>query len=286
MTKDDPRWRAVWAELRSAASALPRCSDHPEYPQIQTLRQSVPNDILSIDDDGIRVRSHITMKDRRLAEPRFRRWWSHLDRDGSVRTRPGESPWATNSVIYAAFFVRCLPRLVEDVGNDQIRLLNRPAETTLDPQDADVSEEAGIADEADDPETFAVDAQPFVLRQIRQRRGQAKFRDALRKHYGDRCAMSGCDLLDVLEAAHIRPYSDTSSHDVRNGLLLRADLHTLFDLNLIGVSEDLAIKLHPRVERVYRSVIAPHLLVHGHTRPSADALAERFAEFTKSCKAV
>lgn len=47
--------------------------------------------------------------------------------------------------------------------------------------------------------------------------------------------MTGCGVVDVLEAAHIHRYMGEVTNIVSNGLLLRADVHTLFDLNLIGV---------------------------------------------------
>ena len=70
---------------------------------------------------------------------------------------------------------------------------------------------------------------------IVRRRGQQTFRNALLNAYGGRCTISGCHVLDVLEAAHIVPYRNDNTNHVTNGLLLRADLHTLFDLGLIGV---------------------------------------------------
>lgn len=77
-----------------------------------------------------------------------------------------------------------------------------------------------------------------VLAAIVRRRGQPAFRRALLKAYDNRCAMSGCEVVDALEAAHIRPYSGRSSNVLCNGLLLRADVHTLFDLYLISVNPD------------------------------------------------
>lgn len=74
-----------------------------------------------------------------------------------------------------------------------------------------------------------------VFRSIAQRRGQPKFREALLKAYKDRCAITGCDAQEALEAAHIIPYRETENNHLSNGLLLRADLHTLFDLNLIVI---------------------------------------------------
>jgi hypothetical protein len=46
--------------------------------------------------------------------------------------------------------------------------------------------------------------------------------------------VTGCELVDVLEAAHVRPVSDGGETTAGNGLLLRADIHTLFDLDLLG----------------------------------------------------
>jgi uncharacterized protein YjbI with pentapeptide repeats len=68
---------------------------------------------------------------------------------------------------------------------------------------------------------------------LQKRQGQGKFRQSLIKFYQGRCAITGCDIEGVLEAAHIEPYCIYKTNDPQNGILLRADLHTLFDLNLI-----------------------------------------------------
>ena len=79
------------------------------------------------------------------------------------------------------------------------------------------------------------DRRPAALRSIRLRRGQRDFRDALIARYNGQCAISGCSVLGVLEAAHLRPYRGTGDNHPSNGLLLRSDLHTLFDLDLLGI---------------------------------------------------
>lgn len=79
------------------------------------------------------------------------------------------------------------------------------------------------------------DQRDRVLRSIVQRQGQREFRAALLEAYGSKCAMTGCGVVDVLEAAHIHRYMGKETNIVSNGLLLRADVHTLFDLNLVGV---------------------------------------------------
>jgi predicted restriction endonuclease len=80
-----------------------------------------------------------------------------------------------------------------------------------------------------------IDERERALRAIRIRRGQSGFRNALLEAYGGRCAITGCGVEDVLEAAHIVPYFGPCTNQTSNGLLLRADLHTLFDCGLITI---------------------------------------------------
>jgi hypothetical protein len=79
------------------------------------------------------------------------------------------------------------------------------------------------------------------------RRGQANFRASLLSAYEGRCCITGCDLVDALEAAHISPYRGSQSNHPQNGLLLRADIHTLFDLGLLAVDQDKKLVLAPSV---------------------------------------
>jgi hypothetical protein len=79
------------------------------------------------------------------------------------------------------------------------------------------------------------DARERTNRAIVQRQGQSKFRSELLKAYGGQCAITDCDAEAALEAAHIFPYLGTDTNHVKNGLLLRADIHTLFDLHLISI---------------------------------------------------
>ncbi len=82
------------------------------------------------------------------------------------------------------------------------------------------------------------DARKWVKKTIAQRRGQRSFRDSLISVYGRECAITGCSTLDVLEAAHIFPYRGPETNHPSNGLLLRADLHTLFDCGLLAIHPD------------------------------------------------
>jgi len=89
------------------------------------------------------------------------------------------------------------------------------------------------------------DTRERANRTIALRRGQPKFRDALLRAYANRCAATGTAVVDVLEAAHISPHRGTHTNVVPNGLLLRADIHTLFDLYLLTISADLRVRVSP-----------------------------------------
>lgn len=75
-------------------------------------------------------------------------------------------------------------------------------------------------------------------RVIRPRLGQGAFRAIVTDAYERRCAVTGEKTLPVLEAAHVQPYSAGGPHEVANGLLLRSDLHRLYDLGYLTVEPD------------------------------------------------
>lgn len=81
----------------------------------------------------------------------------------------------------------------------------------------------------------ALDARRRIIASIVQREGQPAFRQALLDAYEGKCAISDCDVEALLEAAHIVPYRGAHTNLVENGLLLRADLHKLFDLHLFRI---------------------------------------------------
>lgn len=82
------------------------------------------------------------------------------------------------------------------------------------------------------------DARDRVAREVVARRGQSAFRDMLIRAYQGRCAVTGCNARQVLEAAHLRPYRGPAWNVVTNGLLLRADIHSLLDQQLLAPEPD------------------------------------------------
>ncbi len=74
-----------------------------------------------------------------------------------------------------------------------------------------------------------------IAKHIAGRQGQAGFRSGLLARFKERCCVTGCNIQDILEAAHIDPFHETQNHDWWNGIILRCDIHTLFDLNLLTI---------------------------------------------------
>jgi hypothetical protein len=81
-------------------------------------------------------------------------------------------------------------------------------------------------------------ARSFMTRSIMIRQGQPKFRADLIRAYSGRCAVTGTDAVQALEAAHIIPYAEGGINKINNGLILRSDIHSLFDRGLVGVEPD------------------------------------------------
>lgn len=81
------------------------------------------------------------------------------------------------------------------------------------------------------------------LREVLARRGQPKFRNDLLNVYAMCCCITRCSVVELLEAAHIDQHSEGGDYSVTNGLLLRADIHTLFDLHLLSIDDHLLVRL-------------------------------------------
>lgn len=87
----------------------------------------------------------------------------------------------------------------------------------------------------------------------RSRLGQGTFRVLVTDAYQRRCAVTGERTLPVLEAAHIKPFSLHGPHHVDNGILLRSDLHKLFDLGYVTVTPELRLEVSPRLKVEWRN---------------------------------
>jgi hypothetical protein len=125
------------------------------------------------------------------------------------------------------------------------------------------------------------DARERINRSITLRRGQRRFRSKLIQRYGPYCMITRCALLEIVDAAHIWPYRGDDDNHPANGLLLRTDLHTLFDLDLLGIEPStLAVRLHPSVSPAgYSQFHDAQLQVRRNFTPAAEALSRRWTSF-------
>ena len=116
---------------------------------------------------------------------------------------------------------------------------------------------------------------------IRPRLGQGAFRVLVTDIYQRRCVVTQERTLPALEAAHIRPYGDGGGHEASNGLLLRRDIHSLFDAGYVTVMPDLHFEVSHRIREEFengrhyyalhgREIVPPSRADH---RPDPGALA-------------
>lgn len=150
-----------------------------------------------------------------------------------------------------------------------------------DPDEGDYEDE--VSDQTGSFTPSMVDRRLEIVRAIKSRRGQTRFRKDLIRRYGPACMVSGCPCMEIVEAAHIWPYRGEDDHHPENGLLLRSDLHTLFDLDLMAIN--------PADRKVhFQQDVRPHgyeqwheqpLLLGQNVGPAPDLLKKRWSEFQK-----
>lgn len=170
---------------------------------------------------------------------------------------------------------------VAQLNSDQKRKLTQALTQLLDTSRAEgLPQPEALRPTAADEEPFdpnnEEDARERITRTIIQRRGQKRFRDLLLLAYEGKCAITGCSILDILEAAHIVPHRGKHTDTTPNGLLLRADLHTLFDCQLLAIDPDTKkVLLAPRIaESEYKEWYGRRIRLPKNTRvqPNTEAL--------------
>lgn len=113
---------------------------------------------------------------------------------------------------------------------------------------------------------------------MQRRLGQGAFRLAVTDGYGRRCAVSGERTLPILDAAHGRPYAEGGTHDVSNGLLLRTDIHRLFDLGYVTLTERGRFAVSARLKADFDNGAHDYAMQDPEVRASMPGLAPPAAE--------
>jgi putative restriction endonuclease len=106
---------------------------------------------------------------------------------------------------------------------------------------------------------------------VRPRLGQGAFRVVVTDNYQRRCAVSGERTLPALDAAHIRPFSDGGSHEASNGILLRRDIHSLFDSGYVTISPEMKFEVSRCIKEEFENG-RHYYALHGQTIAKPDEL--------------
>ncbi|KQN98140.1 MULTISPECIES: HNH endonuclease [Stenotrophomonas] len=156
-----------------------------------------------------------------------------------------------------------------------VRLKSDPIADAIDAAQTE-AEDSGAFDSTDQQ-----DERDRVMATIVRRRGQRKFRNALLDAYNKTCAITECQVEAILEAAHIFGYKGDQTNVCSNGLLLRADIHTLFDLKLIAVNPDtMTVETSPALKGTEYEALTGRRLIDTklpHQRPSSIELGRHRA---------
>jgi putative restriction endonuclease len=126
----------------------------------------------------------------------------------------------------------------------------------------------------------------FGERVTRVRLGQNGFRAAVFNAYSRRCAITDAKIWPTLQAAHIIPITKNGEHRIDNGLLLRSDVHTMFDRGFLSVTPDYELRVSPQLRKVFgngeqfyakagQAISSP---VHHADRPNPEFLAWHLRE--------
>ena len=88
---------------------------------------------------------------------------------------------------------------------------------------------------------------------VRPRLGQGAFRILVTDNYHRTCAITRERTLPALEAAHIRPFADGGEHEAPNGVLLRRDIHSLFDAGYVTITPKLTFEVSRRIKEEFEN---------------------------------
>ncbi|TNC82790.1 MAG: hypothetical protein C9356_02670 [Oleiphilus sp.] len=175
---------------------------------------------------------------------------------------------------------RCFPKdgvksqygYAADVGS--IRAL-REVVSIIDPS-ISIDDASATQDDSVDNNSYDRHVDEHVLRAIKTRRGQKAFRDRLIERFSSRCCVTSSTCMPILEAAHVIPHAEETNYSATNGLLLRSDIHTLYDLNLLRIDGEGQIHLDESLAGSEYDQYQGSIISGDICATLADNLAQRF----------
>lgn len=193
-----------------------------------------PQDHRPWDDSGVRDYTwrftFELLSEAPNAQPRWGEVSGQMSNPGITLQTPRRFDDPRDEAVLASYFPRV--QIARSSFEDNVRTL---------------LEDAGIDVPELDIGAMGSDERRFAEQLITVREGQQRFRSDLLAAYG-RCAVTGTDVPGVLEAAHIAKYGGKQTNQIRNGLLLRSDIHRLFDQRLVTVTPDYIVRVSPALK--------------------------------------
>ncbi|PWV45792.1 HNH endonuclease [Chitinophaga sp. S165] len=186
----------------------------------------------------------------------------------------GKAPKTTidNTVLYETTFVEFLPLLEWDTENKNI-IFSPYADSEMEKLEIPGT-------------SFEEAPNDILLQQInllkRSRKGQRHLKKNLLIQYNNKCCVTACDVEAALHACHIQPHRINGDNDSKNALLLRADIHVLWDKNLIGIHpKTLEIHIASKLKSShYAFLVGKKLAIRKDLmQPSEKLLKVRWSEF-------
>lgn len=114
------------------------------------------------------------------------------------------------------------------------------------------------------------------LAEVLSRNGQAKFRSDLMAIFGNMCIVSNCNIPEALQAAHIVTKKGHDLNKISNGLILRSDIHLLFDADLMSIDpRDFVVSFDERCTKYYSDFHGKSIYENLQNHPNLKALSEK-----------
>ncbi|MBD2419083.1 HNH endonuclease [Anabaena cylindrica FACHB-243] len=208
--------------------------------------------------------------------------------EGTNQRLKNINPWDKIDFIKLAFvYQKCLKqRDLNSNEEDDIYLKLMQLMAGGEPKD-DLSRELLHALENEFEPQNITDDRERVISVVVQRKGQAKFRSDLLKAYQGKCAITGFDTKRVLQAAHIIPYLGYETNHPSNGILLRVDIHIIFDQHLLSIDpKSYEVVISPSLHGTdYQGLSGKKLLLPDKDRfkPNLIALEQHYQTFLQKC---
>lgn len=166
-------------------------------------------------------------------------------------------------------------KLIDTFGSAMAAAKAAAEEAYLTPLERALKDQAEEIEQAEEERKTAV---------VKARPGQQRFREEAMRRHNHRCVITGYAIKEVLEAAHVIPHTGAPEFEVpENSLVLRRDIHALFDANLIAIHpKSNTILCAPSLEGTkYHKVLAGRVVDHKLAPKALDYQYQRFKSSTQ-----